>query len=92
MPSISTSVRCEPKPRRLIVEVPVEPFARLLPCSGDACGNWLRMSDVDVLPVYLMSCELMTLTGLSLVSVGEGMREPVTSIFSIFWAWAVSGR
>ena len=32
----------------------------------------------------------MTLTGLSLVSVGDGIREPVTSIFSIFWVWAVS--
>ncbi len=48
------------------------------------------MSEVFVSPVYAISCAFMTLTGLSLVSVGDGIREPVTSIFSIFWVWAVS--
>ena len=40
----------EPSSRRLIVEVPVAPLDRLLPWSGAACGNWLRMSAVFVMP------------------------------------------
>src|SRR5215475_14388802 len=84
LPSISTSVRDGPRLRRLAADVPVAPFDRLLPWSAKADGNWFRMSDVLVRPVHLMSWEVITSTGLTLSSVSDGSREPVTSIRSIF--------
>ena len=40
-PSTSTSVRGEPRPRRLTVAVPVAPFETLAFCAAKACGSWL---------------------------------------------------
>ena len=83
LPSMRTSVRDAPKLRKFTEEVPVAPLDRLLPKSAKADGNWLMMSEVLVIPSHLMSCAEITLTGLTLSSVGEGRREPVISTLSI---------
>jgi hypothetical protein len=84
LPSTSTRVRLEPRPRRFTVEVPVAPLDSICPISANTWGIWFRMSDTLVSPVILMSCWVMIDTGLSLSRVCNGMREPVTSILCTF--------
>ncbi len=79
-PSISTRVRCEPRPRRLTLAVPVAPFEMLELIPANTCGSWFSRSAVWVVPVSLTSSLLTTWTGLELVRFGCGMREPVTTI------------
>jgi hypothetical protein len=75
----STSVRCEPRLRRLTLAVPVEPFERLPPKSAKACGRLLIRSSTRVTPSILTCSAPTAVTGLTLVRLGCGMREPVTT-------------
>src|SRR3569833_3568425 len=76
-PLISTRVRFEPRLRRLIVAVPVEPLERLPDCEAKACGSELTRSSARVAPERRTSWLLRTVTGLTEVRFGCGLREPV---------------
>src|SRR3954462_10765284 len=79
-PCISTTVRFEPRLRRLIVAVPVEPLERLPDCEAKACGSALTISSARVAPERRTSWLLTTGGGLTGVRFGCGMREPVMTM------------
>src|SRR5437773_2670883 len=75
-----TRVRCEPRPRRLTVAVPVAPLETLEPCAANDCGSELIKSSVRVVPWSLISWLDSTVTGLADVRFGCGMRVPVMTM------------
>src|SRR5215470_14085838 len=81
-PFNNTSVRAEPRPRRLTRVEPLPPLLNwvlmALPCSGSAC----RKSPIDTLPEADTCSRLMTVTGAGVVRSLRRMREPVTTISS----------
>src|SRR3954469_22804089 len=79
-PLIRTSVRREPRPRRLTVAVPVEPFEMFEPCDANDCGSELMRSSVRVVPCNFTSWLDSTVTGLAEVRFGCGMRVPVMTM------------
>ena len=50
LPSISTSVRFGPRPRRLAVAVPSEALETLEPWAANACGRLLIRSSIRLTP------------------------------------------
>src|SRR4051812_2879275 len=79
-PLISTRVRFEPRLRRLSVAVPVEPLERFPAWLAVTWGRLLIRSSVRVVPEMRISWLLTTVTGLTEVRLGCGIREPVTTI------------
>ena len=79
LPSISTRVRPHPRPRKSTVAVPDAPLEMFDPWPAKACGNWLITSSTRTTPASWIWSEPSTLTGLTLVRFGSGMREPVTT-------------
>ena len=80
LPSISTRVRVEPRPRRLTVAVPFEPLETLEPWAAKACGRLFTRSSTRDTPCALMSAAETEVTGATLVRFGVGIRVPVTTI------------
>src|SRR5947209_224835 len=79
-PLISTRVRFAPRLRRLSVAVPLDPLETLPDWEAAACGSELMRSSARVVPERRTSWLLTTVTGLTAVRFGCGMREPVTTI------------
>ena len=50
LPSIRTTVRFDPNPRRLTVAVPLEPLETLEPWVANACGRLLIRSSIRLTP------------------------------------------
>ncbi len=82
-PFISTRVRAEPSPRRLMRVAPSPPLLTwvlmALPCSGRLC----RKSPMETLPEAVTCSRLITVTGAGVVRSLRRMREPVTTISSL---------
>jgi len=89
-PSISTSVREEPRLRRLTVAVPEAPFDTVEFWAANACGNCVIRSSTRVTPATSMSSPVTWVTGLVVSRLICGMREPVTTIAStsVTGSWA----
>ena len=98
-PSMSTSVRPGPSPRRSAVATPPAvvrpdvPLPKSWPRSFvNTCGSWLMMSVMSVFPDTWMDFDETTWIGLVLTSFGEAMRDPVTMISFKVWRFALRGR
>jgi len=77
-PSISTTVRLSPRPRRFTVAPPLAPLLVPGPIEGIAPGTILRKSSAATGWVRAISSLLTVITGLLVVRPGIEMREPVT--------------
>jgi hypothetical protein len=90
-PSISTTVRAEPRPRRLTVAVPLEPLD-----SWSPGGEGLRQGVDQVFdPRHALRLDVgapIEVTGATLVRFGVGIRVPVTTISGDFAAGGRFGR
>ena len=83
LPSISTSVRDDAEIAQVDGRGAGRAIGEIVAVLGERRGNWLMMFAGVGEPSHLMSWAEITLTGLTLSSVNDGSREPVTSIFSI---------
>ena len=82
LPSISTSVRCEPKPRRLRVDVPLAPFATSAVCATNTFGRMLTTSSTRATPRLLISSAPICTSGTDEVTFDLVKRVPVTTTSS----------
>ena len=71
LPLTNTKVRCEPKPRRLTVAVPLELMEVPELCSAMTCGKLFSRSSVRTNPVCWMSRLVRLVTGLMDTSFGN---------------------
>ncbi len=81
-PSISTSVRAVPRPRRSSALMPAVPMKRpefaWLNVARN-CGSWLRMSPTLIWPRAVSSAPVSEVIGALDVRPGRLMRVPVTT-------------
>ena len=82
VPLISTSVRFEPRPRRLTVAVPLPGLFDVRSRPGTVCGNVLSSDSVFTVPVISICSKPTVATGALDVKSFFLMREPVTVISS----------
>ena len=88
-PSIRTRVRSAPRLRSETVAVPVAPLDTEAFCAAKACGSWFTRSSTRVTPATSTSSPVTCVTGLVVVRLGCGMREPVMTIPSTWVSsWA----
>ena len=89
LPSISTSVRLEPKPRRLMVAAPGLPLLMNSVEPGRNCGSWRSwLSRLTVFSCSRVSAVTVVI-GLVETASGFAMRVPVTvTSSSVFCAMA----
>ena len=83
LPSIRIRLRCEPRPRRLIVEAPAVPLLTLPLSPGEADGRIRTTRSTEGVCRRVMSCELTLVIGLADSIPGSVMRVPVTTTCSI---------
>src|SRR5690606_24613764 len=94
-PLNSTRVREAPRPRRLTVAAPSEPWARasnwlVSPSTPLETGSCFISSTVEGEPCFCRSSELITSTGRAASSGVPAMNEPVTTTSSTVVDWAAA--